>query len=60
MRFISFLSNSEHNSVNGIQTHFLLVPSLYKDNGVVWYHGISTIFGYLMSNPFIFILTVLF
>ena len=28
--------------------------------GLVWFNGISTIVGYLMPNPFLFLLTVLF
>ena len=30
------------------------------ENGLVWFHGISTIVGYLMPNPFLYILTVMF
>ena len=28
--------------------------------GLIWFYGISTIVGYLMPNPFLYIKTVLF
>ena len=38
----------------------MVSSDLYFFLSCVWFYGISTIVGYLMSNPFLYILTVLF